>query len=101
MGQNVIYARKESFMGRLAILTCREHLCGYFEERHVCVESGVQVDPQTGHTVCLGCYRITVASGLRECDICCKEYIDKGKYQDPRYETNCPVCVKEFGLEND
>lgn len=86
---------------RLAILTIREHLCGFFEQKSDCVDSGSRVDPESGHMVCCGCNRITVASGLMRCDICDKEYINKEKRQDKQYETICPACIKEFGFEND
>lgn len=94
----VVYARPDAFYGRLAILTVREHLCGYYQDLTSCVAAGDRVDPDTGHTVCCGCDKITVASGLRICDICDKEYIDKSKYQNPIYDTNCPRCVKEYDL---
>ncbi len=98
MGHNVIYASDSAFHGRLAILTVREHLCGFYEERVTCVESGTKLDGDTGHTVCCGCNRITTLSGLRECDICGREYIDKTKFQNPNYETNCPRCVISHDL---
>jgi hypothetical protein len=78
----------------------REHICGFHELNVTCVDSVSYVDHETGHTVCSGCERITLASGLRVCDICESEYIDKTKYQDPRKaDTNCPRCVEEYGLE--
>lgn len=82
----------------LAILTIREQCCGFFEQKTVCVEAGTVLDKTTGHTVCLGCSRITVESGLRTCDICEREYIDSTKFQDNNYETNCPECVKAYDL---
>ena len=96
----VIYPVKSAFRNRLAILTVREHLCGFYQLSVTCVDAGTKVDCDTGHTVCCGCERITVYSGLRECDICGQEYIDKTKFQNPRYETNCPCCVKEYGLDD-
>lgn len=98
MSQMLIYPSKDAFRGRLAIQTIREHLCGFYELRVTCVDASERVDRETGHTLCLGCDRITVISGLRECDICIKEYIDKTKYQNPSYETNCPDCVVTHGL---
>lgn len=100
MVQTVIYPHEKNFQGRLAILTIREHLCGFYESLTRCREAGVEVDTRTGHHVCLGCERITVDSGLRVCDICGKQYINKAEYQNPRYETNCPNCIKEYGLDN-
>lgn len=98
MVQTVIYAKEGSFHGRLAILTIRAHLCGFYSLGVDCADMGSQIDPQTGHRVCSECQRITVASGLRICDICDKEYIDKSQYQNPRYDTNCPRCVITYGL---
>jgi len=83
---------------RLAILTIKEQLCGFFEQKFTCVDVGSRVDPESGHMVCCGCNRITVASGLMECDICSREYINKAKSQDKRYETNCPDCEKRYGV---
>lgn len=99
MVQMVIYASDTAFNGGLAILTIREHICGFFEQKVVCVDTGWRVDPDTGHRVCSGCSRITLYSGLRRCDICDKEYIDKTKYQDPVFETNCPRCVERYGID--
>jgi hypothetical protein len=82
---------------KLAILTIREHLCGFFELKSVCVNAGTVVDPQTGHTLCLGCSRITFESGLRECDQCDREYINKEQHQDNNFETICPDCVVRYG----
>lgn len=86
---------------KLAILTIRDHLCGFFELKTSCVDAGSRVDPVTGHMVCCGCGRITVASGLMQCDICNRDYINKSKRQDKRYETNCPSCIIKFGLDDD
>lgn len=99
MAKDVIYPHPKNFMGRLAIQTCRDHLCSYYESLTRCVYTGIRVDPVSGHDVCCGCGKITARSGLRTCDTCEREYIDKTKYQDDSYETYCPECVKEFGLD--
>jgi hypothetical protein len=101
MVQMVIYPPDGSFMGRLAIQTIREHLCGYYEQKVTCTGAQTRLDPQTGHRVCSGCRKILVSSGLRSCDICGRDYIDPTKYQNPRYETNCPCCVVKYGLEDE
>lgn len=95
MGTKVIYPQKGD---KLAILTIREHTCGFFQMRTECVEAQRKVDPDTGHTVCLACERITVDSGLRACDICDSEYINLNIYEDPDYETNCPKCKVIYDL---
>lgn len=95
MSKSVIYPFKGR---RLAILTLREHLCGFFEDKVDCLEAGIRVDPDTGHHVCLSCDRVTFKSGLRECDICEREYINLNKYENPRYDTNCPDCVVNYGV---
>lgn len=95
----VVYASENAFLGRLAIMTIREHICGYFEQKVVCVDADLTLDRESGHRVCSGCSRITLHSGLRVCDICEKEYIDPNKYQDPDFETNCPRCVERYGIE--
>lgn len=94
----VVYPHEKNFKGRLAILTIREHLCGYYEQKVECIDSRTVVDASTGHTVCCGCKRITVKSGFRNCDICEREYINKDQYEDPKYETICPECVKTYGV---
>lgn len=101
MGLTVIYASDSSFNGGLAIMTIREHLCGFYETKVECVDAYDRVDSPSGHMVCSGCQRITVASGLRRCDTCDKEFINKSKFQDNNYETNCPRCIVEYGLEDD
>jgi hypothetical protein len=68
-----------------------EHLCF-----HGCRLA--PIDPDTGHVVGFWCKKLTIDSGLRICDICDREYIDKTKNQNPDYETNCPECVKRYGL---
>jgi hypothetical protein len=98
MNQLIIYASDSAFHGRLAIQTVREHLCGFYQQSVTCAESGTELDSDTGHTVCCGCGRITVESGLRRCDICEREYINKDAYQDPNYETDCEECVIKYGL---
>lgn len=98
MEQLVIYAQPGSFHNRLPILTLREHLCGFFENKTYCIEEGTAVDTSTGHTLCCGCDRLTAESGLRKCDNCSIEYINKDVYQNPRYETYCPRCVVEYEL---
>lgn len=94
----IIYAPHTAFHKRLAILTIREHLCGYYQLYTKCADSLTVVDSDTGHTVCLGCDRITVSSGLRACDMCEREYIDKTKYQTNDYDTYCPECVIKHDL---
>jgi len=98
MKHTIIYASDSAFAGRLAIQTVREHLCGFYSQSVDCVEAGTKVDHESGHRVCCGCNRPTAESALRQCDICGKEYIDKTKYQDPNYETDCPRCVVEYDL---
>lgn len=98
MVQTLFYPHPKNIKYGLAILTIREHLCGFYETLHKCVEAGTSVDTHTGHTVCLGCSRITYQSGLRKCDTCDIEYINKTQFQDPNYEVNCPECVKEYDL---
>jgi hypothetical protein len=100
MRQTGTYYGEERVSGRLAILTIRAHLCGFFEQKSECVNAGNRVDPDSGHLLCCGCSRITVSSGLMVCDICDIEYINKAKRQDKHYETNCPKCVEEYGLED-
>lgn len=101
MGHSVIYARKDSFRGKLAILTIREHLCGFYEKSVTCADAGVQVDTTTDHRVCSGCRKVTAESGLRSCDICELEFINLLRYYNSRYEVVCPSCVKEYGLDDD
>jgi len=96
-----IYAQPGAFMGRLAIMTCREHLCGYYEMFVDCKAADTRLDPVTGHRVCCSCGKPTADSGLRVCDTCDKEYINLDKYQDPRYETNCNKCIEKYGLDDD
>lgn len=98
MADIIIFASDSAFHGRLAILTIQEHLCGFYQNLVSCVTAGTYVDSDTGHTVCSGCERITVNSGLRQCDICGKEYINKDEFQDPEFETNCIRCVIKYGL---
>lgn len=76
---------------KLELKTKIEHLC-----HHGCRET--PVDPDTGHVLGFWCKKLTINSGLRQCDICDRQYIDPVKYQDPYYETNCPECVKRYGL---
>lgn len=99
MVHSIVYASDRNFNGRLPIMTVREHLCGFYEALDICRNAVERVDSRTGHTVCSGCSKIRTASGLRQCDICDKEYIDKNKFQDPHYETNCPRCVIEYGID--
>lgn len=94
----VIYPVEGAFHKRLDIATIREHLCEFYQLGVNCVDSGTKVDPNTGHTVCLGCNRIKAESGLRVCDICEREYINKSKYENPKSETNCPRCEQEYGI---
>lgn len=94
----VIYPSKEAFNAKLAIMTVREHLCGYFEMKTDCVHASREVDSTTGHTVCLGCNRITVDSGLRVCEACETEYINLNKFQDSGFETYCEKCEVTYGL---
>lgn len=101
MGQRVVYPSKDAFKGRLAILTIREHLCGFYEISTRCADSEDRLDPATGHRVCLGCGKVTSKSGLRNCDICERDYINLDKHQDPNYETNCPECIERFGLDEE
>ncbi len=91
----VVYPAKGK---KLAILTLREHLCGFFESSYKCGMSGNRLDTATGHQVCFGCERILIDSGLRICDICDTEYINKLRHQDADYETNCPRCVEAYEL---
>lgn len=69
---------------------------------HTCVHGcrHAPVDETTGHVVGYWCGKVTPESGLRVCDTCEREYINKEKYQDPHYETNCPECVKKYGLDD-
>lgn len=99
MGQNVVYPIKGAFKGRLAVLTIREHLCGFYEIPTRCSDAGEVLDSTTGHKVCLGCGKVTSKSGLRVCDTCDKEFINLSKYLDPEYETNCPECIERYGLD--
>lgn len=95
----VIYPIENAFMGRLSIMTVREHLCGFNELKTTCADASNRVDPETGHVVCSGCERITVASGLRVCDICDNEYIDKTKVHSTKQDTNCPRCIVLYGID--
>lgn len=99
MVQTVIYPHKDNFNGKFAINTIRAHLCGFYEELTKCLDSGAHTDPQTGHRVCSGCDRITVDSGLRTCDICYVEYIDKIKLHSLDSDTNCPRCIEKYGID--
>jgi hypothetical protein len=101
MVQKVFYPHPNHIRFGLAIMTIREHLCGYYQLWTRCVDADTDVDPDSGHEVCSGCGRVTVTSGLRKCDICDREYIDLTKHQDNAYETNCPACVKEYDLDDD
>lgn len=99
MVHNVIYPTPGAFMRRLSIMTVREHLCGFRELQVRCAESGTYVDPDSDHVVCSGCERITVSSGLRICDICDSEYIDKTRVHSPNQDTNCPKCIEAYGID--
>jgi hypothetical protein len=99
MVHKVIYPTPGAFNQRLAIMTCREHLCGFHEVLVTCKDSETYEDPETGHVVCSGCERITVASGLRNCDICGTEYIDKTRVHSLDQDTNCPRCIIQFGID--
>jgi hypothetical protein len=101
MEHNVIYPHKNAFKGRLAILTCQAHLCDYYQVKTSCVESGVRVDLRSGHTVCSGCGKLKWASGLRECSICDREYINKSKFEDTSnyQEAICPDCRLRHGFD--
>jgi hypothetical protein len=82
----------------LPINDAREHLCGYYNQRRECINAPTKVDERTGHTVCSECRRVTTRSGLRLCDLCDKQFIDLDKFIDPKYDVNCPKCVREYGL---
>lgn len=99
MVQTLFYPHSKNVKYGLAILTIREHLCGFYELLTKCVDAGTVVDSETGHTVCLGCSRITLSSGLRDCSICEIQFIDKAKFQDPNYEVYCPECVITYDLD--
>jgi hypothetical protein len=101
MVQRVLYPHPNHIRYGLAIMTIREHLCGFYSLETRCVDAGVRVDPSTGHRVCCGCDRITVSSGLRKCDMCNREYINLDKYQDNRYETYDPECIERYGLDEE
>jgi hypothetical protein len=67
--------------------------------KQLCVHGcRTEFDSATGHTLGFWCKRPTVDSGLRECDICYRQYINKTKHQNPRYETICPDCERDYGI---
>ncbi len=88
MGQavNVVYGNPN-----LDLSTRIEHLC-----HHGCRHA--PVDPDTGHVIGFWCGKVTIESGLRSCDICERQYINKTQYEDPHYETYCPECVINYDL---
>jgi hypothetical protein len=95
MVQSIVYAINIRF----ATLTITEHLCDdVYNVKTSCLKAGKVVDHGTGHHVCCECSKVTRSSGLRECDTCDREYIDKTKFQDDKYETNCPECVNTYEL---
>lgn len=68
---------------------------------HVCAHTcPTEPDVSSGHTIGHWCRLPTRESAIRQCDICDREYINKKKYQDPKYETICPECVIRNGLED-
>lgn len=98
----VVYPIPGAFRQRLAIMTVREHICGFHELQGPCIDAAWRVDPDTGHRLCSGCGRITLASGgLSNCDICYTEFIDKTKLRNPAYEVNCPRCIEKYGIEDE
>jgi hypothetical protein len=101
MGQNVVYPTKDAFKRRLAVMTIREHLCGFYEISTRCAEAGDRLDPDTGHRVCCSCGKVTSKSGLRICDTCDREFINLDKFLNPEYETNCPECIERYGLDEE
>lgn len=95
MVHTTIYAVNKRF----ATQTIDGHLCDdVYNQKTRCMEAGTVVDTATGHHVCSGCSRITRSSGLRECDICYKEYIDKNSYQNPEFETVDPRCKELYDV---
>jgi hypothetical protein len=100
MGHKVIYPHESSFYGKLAILTIREHLCGYYQELVICVDAGTYVDTDTGHRVCSGCGKVPVAEGLSYCDIGAHEFINLNRVYNNADEIVCPKHIKEYGLED-